>query len=292
MAQTYANYEIILVDDGSEDDIKYLLEEQYLGKVKLITQKNQGVSAARNSGIKNSTGEYIAFLDADDCWSPFYLQKNADVIKENADVKIIGSHYSRNINHVDKVETKLKYKELEDYFKKQAINNTLFTSSSSVISLAFFKNNDGFNKHLKRGEDIDVWLRVMASPGKAYYIENTLVYYSDEDAAQATKVLEDLQNTLSGNIIMLYQSLFLKYNNVNFEKFASKYIYFTIYPYYFSNKDHHLAKEVLKQKKYSYFFLDLAYHLPFFIGKKIIESKRGSKYFRLYLKFFLRKIYS
>ena len=90
-AQTYQDFEIILVDDGSQDDVAQLIEEKYSGKVHLIQQENQGVSAASNTGIAAATHDYIAFLDADDYWSPFYLAYNAEIINNETDVKIIGS---------------------------------------------------------------------------------------------------------------------------------------------------------------------------------------------------------
>src|SRR5690606_699032 len=96
LAQTYINYEIILVDDGSQDDIADMVNEKYSGKVTLIHQQHQGVSAARNKGIANATHDYIAFLDADDCWNPKYLEFVAKIIKENSNVKIRGSHYTRD----------------------------------------------------------------------------------------------------------------------------------------------------------------------------------------------------
>lgn len=282
LAQTYANYEIILVDDGSEDDITNLINSKYRDKVKLIKQNNQGVSTARNTGIANATQEFIAFLDADDFWSPYYLEKNSEVIATENDVKIVGSHYTRNKNKTDISNSQLHYINLKDYFKKQAIINTLFTSSSSAVRSSFFQDNSKFNSNLKRGEDIDVWLRVMASPGNSFYIENTLVYYSDEDEDQATKVMVDIDKTLVGNITQLYQPLFTQYKNKDFEKFVSKYIYFTLYPYFFSEADHVKAKQIFKTKTYSYFFLDLVYSIPFHLGIKVQNNRKLSHYLRLY----------
>ncbi len=290
LAQTYQDFEIILVDDGSQDDVAQLIEEKYFEKVQLIQQENQGVSAARNTGIAAATHDYIAFLDADDYWSPFYLEKVAQIISQENDIKIIGAHYTRNKSALELTNKSLDYFKFENYFKA-AIQNTYFTSSSTIIKNIFFHNNPGFNSNLKRGEDIDVWLRAVASGGNAFYIENTLVYYSDEDVHQATASIGNVEKTLVGVINEYYKPLIEKINNPDFSTFVSKYVYFNLYPYYFSTTNHNKAKINLKQNKHYYFFLHLPYYLPLSVGQKIVSNKKLNRYLRMYLKFFLRKVY-
>ena len=290
LAQTYQDFEIILVDDGSQDDVAQLIEEKYSGKVHLIQQENQGVSAARNTGIAAATHDYIAFLDADDYWSPFYLAYNAEIINNETDVKIIGSHYTRNKSELVIKNSNLDYFKFENYFKN-AIRNTYFTSSSTIIRNVFFQNNPGFNSNLRRGEDIDVWLRAVASGGNAFYINNTLVYYSDEDSEQATSSIGVVENSLVGTINAYYKSMLGQSENSHFSHFVSKYVYFNLYPYYFNKNHHQKAKENLDRNRHYYFFLHLPYYLPLAIGEKIMSNKKTSRLLRLYLKFFLRKIY-
>src|SRR5690606_12428768 len=148
--------------------------------------------------------------------------------------------------------------------------NTLFTSSSTVISKHFFQENPGFNIDLKRGEDTDVWLRTLASGGNAYYIDNTLVYYSDEDVNRATKSTAKVQDTLVGKINDVYFPLMQKYQNKDFRRFVSKYVYFNLYSYYFDEHNHLYAKNSLRNTDLYYFFLHLPYYLPFKTGKKIV----------------------
>ncbi|WP_150319995.1 glycosyltransferase family 2 protein, partial [Enterobacter hormaechei] len=155
----------------------------------------QGVSAARNKGIVAATHEYIAFLDADDYWSPFYLEKVVQVINQENDIKIIGSHYTRKKSELEFKNNSLDYFKFENYFKT-AIRNTYFTSSSTIIRNVFFQNNSGFNTKLKGGEDLDVWFRAILDRGNAFFIGNTLVYYSNEDEQQATNNSPRLSDTL------------------------------------------------------------------------------------------------
>ncbi|MCW4450788.1 glycosyltransferase family 2 protein [Kaistella sp. BT6-1-3] len=290
LAQSYQDFEIILVDDGSQDDVAQLIEEKYSGKVHLIQQDNQGVSAARNTGIAAATHDYIAFLDADDYWSPFYLACNAEIINNETDVKIIGSHYTRNKSELEIKNNTLDYFKFENYFKI-AIRNTFFLTSATVVTRDFFEQNPGFNSNLKRGEDIDVWLRVVASSGKAFYINNTLVYYSDEDSEQATSSIGEVANSLVGTINEYYKKELRQNENQAFSHFVSKYVYFNLYPYFFNKKHHQKAKENLNNNRHYYFFLHLPYYLPLCIGEKIMSNKKLSRLLRWYLKFFLIKIY-
>ena len=291
LQQNFKDFEIILIDDGSNDDISELINEKYPHNVKLVTQINQGVSVARNTGIRFAKNDYVSFLDADDCWSPIYLECLAKVINENQDVKIIGSKYSRYHNELVINSLKLDYKLITDYFAKQAIENTLFLTSATTVRADFFSNNSAFNSDLKRGEDIDVWLRIVASGGVIVYIENTLVYYSDEDQEQATRSIAKVEQTLVGQINDLYKPMIESSKNTDFKKFISKYVYFNLYPYYFSTENNLLARENLKKNQYHYFFLHLPYYLPFFVGRRIVNNRKFTKFLRLYFKFFLRKIY-
>lgn len=287
--QSYKNYEVIVVDDGSQDDVSQWINSKYGTSVQVISQKNAGVSAARNAGIKQAKLPFVAFLDSDDSWHSEYLFSMAAIIEKEQDVKIIGAHYTRHKQKIENSPIALNYYKFENYFKI-AIRNTMFTSSSSVIKTSFFRENNGFNSDLKSGEDIDVWLRTVASGGNAFYITNTLVYYSDEDVNQATNSKAAIAATLVGTINTLYAPLLQEVKNKDFSLFVSKYVYFNLYPYYFDKKYHDLAKENLKKNRHTIFLLQLAYWLPLSIGEKLITTKKGNLYFRLYLKFVLRYI--
>ncbi|WP_232704370.1 glycosyltransferase family A protein [Epilithonimonas sp. JDS] len=285
--QNYKNFEIILVNDGSKDDGVDLVQEKFGDRVKIITQKNGGVSSARNTGILNSQYGYIAFLDADDYWSPWYLESAKTVIDKEQNVGIIGAHYTRDKLLIQKNESEIKYYEVKNYFKT-AINNTLFLTSATIVKKDFFDHNDAFNTNLKSGEDLDVWFRIIENGGKAFYIENSLVYYSDEDHHQITSIYTDLDRTLVGNIQTLYKELLSKSGNRDFQEFVSKYVYFNIYPYYFDQKTNSQAKSILQQIKIRFSLADYLFAMPthnFF--QKIIKHK----YKRLYFKFLFRYIY-
>jgi len=286
LAQTCQNFEIILVDDGSQDDIAKLISQKY-PQVKLIQQDNQGVSAARNTGIANAKHEYIAFLDADDYWSAYYLEKNAEVIHKIEYCTIIGSSYSNIIGDIQNSDEKTMFSIVKDYFK-YAIRNTFFFTSATVIKTDFFRKNEGFCTSLKYGEDLDVWWRAVLSGGSVVKIENIMVYYSLEDENQATKKKAYLRDTISGNAFDRYQSYF---SNNDFRLFISKYLYFNIYRAYY-NHNHEHAKKVLKNIPEKFFFAEVYYSFPLFIGEKLIRFRKCQILARKYFKLLFRYIYT
>ncbi|RYG53238.1 MAG: glycosyltransferase family 2 protein [Chitinophagaceae bacterium] len=89
--QTYSNREIIIVDDGSTDNTKDLLREKYGQTLTVISQQNAGVSAARNTGLEHSSGEYIIFLDADDLLTPAFIEIRVKYLAANPDLAFAGN---------------------------------------------------------------------------------------------------------------------------------------------------------------------------------------------------------
>lgn len=289
--QSFTEYEIIIINDGSTDEGLNFLSKINSDKIRLITQENKGVSEARNTGVKNAKKQFIAFLDADDCWHNNYLESVKYIVDNEKNVKIIGSNYSRKSNFLTTNYNKVNYFKFDDYFKI-AIKNTYFTSSSTIIESSFFELNKGFNSMLKIGEDSDVWFRAVASGGKAFYIQNTLVYYSDEDENQTTKIKLGIKNTLVGNANNLYCDILKSTNNKSFTKFIALYVYFNLYPYFFDKQYNKEAKIVLKQNKIYFFWLHLVYLLPISLGKKLTKSNKNNNIIRLYLKFIIRYFYT
>ncbi|TRX37064.1 glycosyltransferase family 2 protein [Flavobacterium restrictum] len=282
--QTFQEFEIILVNDGSTDGGLDFISNVYATKITVIHQENQGVSAARNAGIQASKQSFIAFLDADDCWHYQFLEKVKAVLDVEKDIKIIGAHYTRNKGFLDTDSGVLDYFKFDDYFKS-AIRNTYFSSSSTIIAADFFQKNKGFNSDLKKGEDIDVWVRAVYSGGNAFYIKNTLVYYSNEDENQVTNSKVLIENSLVG-IINKYPSGV----NKSFSKFVSVFVLCNLYPYYYDSKSHLQAKTTLKNNQYEFFLLQLVYMFPVSFGSKVLQSSTLKKGVRLYIKFVIRYV--
>src|SRR4028119_1857024 len=92
--QTFTDFEVLIINDGSPDGIVEWASEIKDSRVKLISQENQGLSGARNTGIWSSQGEYLAFLDADDIWEPTKLEKQVQCLDKNLDVGMVSSGIS------------------------------------------------------------------------------------------------------------------------------------------------------------------------------------------------------
>jgi glycosyltransferase involved in cell wall biosynthesis len=285
--QTYQEFEIILVNDGSTDGGLKFISTTYSDKIIVINQENKGVSVARNMGIKQAKYPFIAFLDADDCWHNQFLQKVKEVIDIERDFKIIGTHYSRKKEFLSSDSGSLDYFKFENYFKS-AIRNTCFFTSSTIITADFFAKNNGFNNNLKKGEDIDVWVRAVLSGGNAFYVKNTLVYYSDEDINQVTNTKVSIQNSLVGIINQPIYNQCFSVKNDSFNRFSSVFVLCNLYPYFYDSESHLKAKEVLKKNEHHFFLLNLVYTFPLGLGIKLMLSKRLRRWIRLYIKFVIR----
>lgn len=288
--QRFKDFEVIVVDDGSTDGGGDFVAGHYGDKVKLIRQENQGVSQARNVGIQKARYSYIAFLDADDYWHPDYLGFVSRVIAENPEVGIIGCHYDPI--QLEK-EPELSYFRLENYFK-EAVHNTRFFTSATCIKKEFFDIQPGFDPHLMLGEDIDVWLRASLYFGDGLYIQNTLVYYSQEDSSSATGKSYALNQTLIPKLLgQKYFSDAIGASSCTMEtfiKFQSKWVYLNLLPHYVRNQSR--IQEVFSQIPKKYFFIHTVYALPSGLLKVFFSNKSLSGLFRNYMKFCFRYLYT
>jgi len=157
LIQSYRDYEIILVDDGSTDNtkkaIEYFLQDKDV-KYRYIYQENAGPSKARNVGVKNASGEYVAFLDSDDEWHQDKLKIQMQII-EDKKLNFLGSTYQYN-QFTYKVKRDIK---VEVYSFNSLLIKTRFSTPGIVMSKEFFISLGGFDNELKYAEDNDLWLR-------------------------------------------------------------------------------------------------------------------------------------
>jgi len=179
LRQTFKNFELIIVDDGSTDNTTEVVKE-FLKKDKRIKyiklNKNSGVPAhPRNIGIQNAVGEYIAFLDSDDEWLPEKLEKQMQLFTNSSNnLGFVGCN-GIVIDEKNNKTTEYKILKYEDIFKELLINNFISTSSILVKKKVF--NKIGFfDENLKIGEDRDMWIRI-AQQYKFDFISQPLFKY-------------------------------------------------------------------------------------------------------------------
>lgn len=160
LAQTYKDYEIIVVDDGSTDNTKEVLKP-YLDKIKYVYQENRGAASARNTGIKHSQGEYIAFLDADDVWLPEKLHIQADYLDNNQEIAMV---YSQSLwmSEDGRLLTGKKSRHRipsGDVFNILFFKNFIFTPTV-MVRKRILGTVGLFNESFVSTEDRDLWLRI------------------------------------------------------------------------------------------------------------------------------------
>lgn len=185
LAQTYRNFEIIVVDDGSTDNTKEVLSK-YNGQIKYIYQDNKGGAEARNNGIKNAQGEYIAFLDSDDLWLPNKLEKQVKYLFDNINISLIYS--DAYLSNSENVDSKTLFDIVHPFLSndKKEVLRYLFLHkpiypSTVVTKRSCFDKVGLFNSSLRNlGEDYDMWLRI-AKYFNIGYINEPLVHIRDVD---------------------------------------------------------------------------------------------------------------
>jgi hypothetical protein len=165
-AQTFTDYEVIVVDDGSTDDTANFLST--LGdRVRVFRQKNQGPGAARNLGIANARGEFVAFLDSDDLWCPWALEVYAQVIADNRNVSFVAGHgepLEKKANLLDHPPQRT-FKPSRDFLTASKAGYAFGGTPGMAVKSELLRAVGGFVDEFINGEDQDLCLRLGTAPG-------------------------------------------------------------------------------------------------------------------------------
>ncbi|MCA9050710.1 MAG: glycosyltransferase, partial [Planctomycetaceae bacterium] len=175
LAQTHTDHEVIVVDDGSTDSTGELLRE-FGESIRVVQQENSGHVAARNAGAALATGNWIAFLDADDLWAPDKLSKQLEIASED-----IGMVYTDRANFgetasVGATESPTHTLHSGSVFRELLVDNFV-TVSSVIMRKSWIEKLGGFSPEPSGSEDWDLWLRFAAAGGKMAVVPEPLTHY-------------------------------------------------------------------------------------------------------------------
>lgn len=160
--QTYQNYHLLIVDDGSQDDTELVLAP-YLTQpnITYLKQPNRGVSAARNLGILSSTSNWIALLDSDDEWLPKKLEIQVRFIQENPSLRFVHSNEIWIRNGI-RVNPSQKFNKGHQELFKRSLETCLISPSTSMIRRDLLTEHHYFDETFAICEDYDLWLKILS----------------------------------------------------------------------------------------------------------------------------------
>jgi len=183
--QTFADWELIVVDDGSPDDLAIIVREMMANddRIRLVSQKNQGVAVARNKGLSLIKGEYVCFLDSDDYWYLTFLEKNyKNIIEKGADFSYSGFLKERKNRTIKKMGG--------HFYEVNVILNQLKGRQAMILPSVLFRRSlvvdyeISFIPGCAYGEDVEFMLKLLMRAKKVAAVADYLwVYRYREDSA-------------------------------------------------------------------------------------------------------------
>ena len=174
-AQTLPASEVIVVDDGSSDDTRSMVQRHYPG-CRYLHQDNRGVSSARNLGIRSANSEWIAFLDSDDEWLPGKLAAQAQFLASRPGIRICHTEevWIRNGRRVNPMK---KHAKTGGRIFRRCLPLCVISPSSVLIERSLLHEADLFDESLPACEDYDLWLRICAAHPVAFVEQPQIMKY-------------------------------------------------------------------------------------------------------------------
>lgn len=254
LAQTFHDYELIIMDDGSIDDSFNLAMKaiEGSGHCHLYRQQNAGVSMARDNAVALSRGDFLCFLDADDWWEPTFLEEMNRFVTEFPEAGIYGANYT--IMNETKRKTRVANVGVEQDFEKGYINYCQVYAKSLVMPLwtgavcmprRVFDELQGFPKGIKLGEDFILWIHI-ALKHKVAFLNKPLAYYN-QDVDVANRGVGRLYNPEEHFLWNLTDLEQTEKVSGDYKQLVDNLRVYALLPYYLSKEYHDAAAAELKK---------------------------------------------
>lgn len=192
LQQTFADIEVIVVDDGSSDGISDWIRSVEDSRIVFHTQSNQGVSSARNAGISLARGEYIAFLDGDDVWAPTKLERQVTVLDLDDEVGLVHTWLAL-MDEGSRLTGRVMKPHSEGEIWKEIVESNMIACSSVIVRRSCLDVVGTFDSTLIVAEDWDLWIRVAAAY-RISVIKAPLVQYRIHPSSKSKRYPEMVED--------------------------------------------------------------------------------------------------
>lgn len=233
LAQSYQDYEVIAVNDGSSDatgDILGEYTDKFTGRLAIVSQVNQGQTVAKNVGTAHASGRFVAFIDSDDMWAPEKLSRQIEFLEHNSHVGLCytnGYYIDEQNNRIEEVGVSPDYR--GRCFQKLLMGNNMVASSVMVRTEVLDKVG-WFDEELRACENWELWTRI-AQSYEIDYIDEPLTYYRQHD----DNMMRDIDKMRKYRLMVIEKNhLRYKHIELDIDKFT-KDAYFMAYSFFGGN---------------------------------------------------------
>lgn len=237
LGQTFTDFEVIVIDDGSTDDSAHIVQGYSDPRVSYVKTEHQGVSTARNLGIKKAQYDWIAFLDADDWWAPEFLAEMTLAMDQFSEVSLFASGRTRVFKGYEQRYANALLPEtgqigLINFYQIIKKHLPPINASNAVLSKQSILEAGGFHPHQKMHEDHDLWVRLCVNRQVVFVNKNLSFYrntecdsasnqyYRPEDFCLYLQTLETVQKQLPAR------------EGKDFKKYSQRFTMLTFIKYY------------------------------------------------------------
>ncbi|MDB4589155.1 glycosyltransferase [Flavobacteriaceae bacterium] len=221
--QSFTDYEIIIVNDGSTDSSVFIVNAIEDQRITVLSNQNKGVSHARNFGISKANSDLIALLDGDDLWEPNHLKNLYNLYEKFPDCGLYATAYNKKYFNGEKIKAsynglaKEYFGIIEDYFSA-SIKDSIAWTSAVLIPMKTFRKVGVFDEEMRSGQDTDLWIRIALKDSIAFSSiasSNKIILAPKYHLSYSTNRIDRLKLFEKFKAVELPTTSFKKYMDLN-----------------------------------------------------------------------------